>query len=213
MKFAEEYQSYFFDGSSDVCEQLREITGNSNIGYNVLKTGEFTATSVQKHILMWARCKLMSQMNNIPIGKESKTNKKKSVDADQLQEYTSMQFKLVMLLKNLDSVVDMGDGKRSVRSAKYELPIYNRTNKTKYSIGSIHLTALTSGLFSASQQESLIANRFINLQGGRNNIALDEFVEILNRDSKVVCSRQQTALSNIPKKIHTLLTLQNILML
>lgn len=152
-------------------------------------------------------------MNNIPIGKESKTNKKKSVDADQLQEYTSMQFKLVMLLKNLDSVVDMGDGKRSVRSAKYELPIYNRTNKTKYSIGSIHLTALTSGLFSASQQESLIANRFINLQGGRNNIALDEFVEILNRDSKVACSRQQTALSNIPKKVHTLLTLQNILML
>lgn len=57
----------------------------------------------------------------------------------------------------------MGDGHRSVRSAKYELPIYNKTNKTKYLIGSIHLTA--SGTLQADKQEQLIANRFVNLSG------------------------------------------------
>lgn len=98
-----------------------------------------------------------------------------------------------MLHKNLDSAVDMGDGERSVRSTKYEIPIYNKTNKTKYCIGSIHLTGLTSGLLPVTQEERLKANRFINLQGGRNhNIALDEFVEMLNRYSKVACSGHLT---------------------
>ena len=86
------------------------------------------------------------------------------------------------------------------------MPIYNKTNKTEYSIGSIHLTALTSGLLPAGQEERLITNRFINLQGGRNNnIALDEFVEMLSRDSKVACSdtKQEAVLFNIPKSIRT----------
>lgn len=74
-------------------------------------------------------------------------------------------FKLVLLHKNLDTGVDMGDGQRVVRSAKYELPIYNRTNKIKYLIGSIHLTALTSGILPPDMSERLVANRFVNLQG------------------------------------------------
>jgi hypothetical protein len=55
------------------------------------------------------------------------------------------------------------------------------------------LTALTSGVLPAEQSERLITNRFVNVQGGRNNnIALDEYLEMLNRDSKVACSGHQT---------------------
>jgi hypothetical protein len=73
-----------------------------------------------------------------------------------------------------------------------ELPIYNKIEKTKYTIGSIHLTALTSGVLPADQSERLITNRFVNVQGGRNNnIALDEYLKMFNRDSKVACSGQQ----------------------
>ena len=39
--------------------------------------------------------------------------------------------------------IDMADGRRSVRSCKYELPVFNRTEKMKYVIGCIHLTALS----------------------------------------------------------------------
>lgn len=98
-----------------------------------------------------------------------------------------------MLHKNFDSAVEMGDGERSVKSTKYELPIYNKTNKTKYCIGSIHFTDLPSGLLPATQEKRLKANWFINLQGCLNHsIALDEIVEMLNRDSKVDCSGHQT---------------------
>lgn len=92
-----------------------------------------------------------SIMHNITIGKRSTVSKQKDTKGDQLKDYSLMLFKLVMLHKNLDSAVDMVDGERSVRSTKYELPIYNKTNKTTYSIGSIHLTALTSGLLPATQ--------------------------------------------------------------
>ena len=45
------------------------------------------------------------------------------------------------------------------------------------------------------QKESLINNRFINLQVGKNhNITLDEYVKLQNRESKVkvMCSGYQT---------------------
>lgn len=51
------------------------------------------------------------------------------------------------------------------------------------------MTALTSGILPISQQKRLTASRFINQN---NNIALDEFVEMLHRDSKVACSGHQT---------------------
>lgn len=54
---------------------------------------------------------------------------KKKNDSDELQDYISLLFKLTLLHNNLDTAVDMGDGERSVRSTKYELPIYNRTRK------------------------------------------------------------------------------------
>lgn len=191
-------KKYFFDESSDVCEELREITGNpdhpENYWVQNFEDGRIQCHFCPKTYAYVGSLKAHeSKMHNITIGKQSKVSKQKDTKADQLQDYSLMLFKLVMLHKNLDSAVDMGDGERSVRSTKYELPIYNKTNKTKYSIGSIHLTAMTSGLLPATQEERLKANRFINLQGGRNhNIALDEFVEMLNRDSKVACSGHQT---------------------
>lgn len=63
-----------------------------------------------------------------------------------------------MLHKNFDSAVEMGDGERSVRSTKYELQIYNKTNKTKYCIGSIYFTDLPSGLLPATQEKRLKVN-------------------------------------------------------
>ena len=104
----------------------------------------------------------------------------------------SLVFKLVCLLKNLDSAIDMGDGKRSVRSALYELPIFNSTHKVKYVIGCIHLTSLSREILTEEQKQRLIYNRSVNIQGGwNNNVALDEFLEMLNRDSKVVVKGNQ----------------------
>ena len=89
--------------------------------------------------------------------------------------------------------MNIADGNRSVRSAKYETPFYNKTQKTKYLIGSIHLTSLVSGTLPSQQTERLIANRFINLSGGKNsNMALDEYVELVNRETKNSCSGYQT---------------------
>lgn len=116
-----------------------------------------------------------------------KSQRKKN-DSDELQDYISLLFKLTLLHNNLDTAVDMGDGERSVRLTKYELPIINRTRKIQYVIGSIHLSALTSGVLEEEQYERLVANRFVNVQVGRNNnIALDAYLEILNRESKIAC--------------------------
>lgn len=101
-----------------------------------------------------------------------------------------MLFKLILIHRNFNEAVDMGDGERCTRSAKYELPIYHKTGKTKYTIGSIHLTALVSGLLSPQQTERLIANRFVNVQGGaNNNIALDEY---LRCSIETACRSHQT---------------------
>lgn len=97
-------------------------------------------------------------------------------------------FKFLFLYKNLDDVVDMVDGVRSIKLVKYEFFIYNFINKMKYVIGFIYLIVMIEGLFNKELKECLIVNRFINLQGGKNNnMVLDEYVEFLNRDSKIVC--------------------------
>lgn len=125
------------------------------------------------------------------MSKKQRRDKGKS--KDELYGYMLLLFKLSLLHKNLDNAVDIADGTRSIKSAKYELLIYNYTNKTKYAIGSIHLIAMPEGLLNKELKERLTANRFINLQGGKNNnMALDEYVELLNRNSKIACSGFQT---------------------
>lgn len=105
--------------------------------------------------------------------------------SDELSGHLMLLFKLVILVahENLDTAVDMADGKRSAKSSKFKLPIYNKTNKTKYVIGSIHLISMTEGPLNEEQTERLKANRFVDVQRGViNNLALDEYVEILIRD-------------------------------
>lgn len=194
-------KQWFFEGTTDICQNVRDIVTDIDHHEN------YWLSNFENGRIKWHFCdrsyvhigSLKSheiKVHNLPA--EKKERNIKPADADQVQDYILHLFKLVLLHKNLDTAVDMGDGERSVRSAKYELPVYNKTNKTKYSIGSIHLTALTSGLLTGDKEESLIANRCINLQGGKNNnIALDEFVEMLNRDSKVACSGHQTVESII----------------
>lgn len=53
-----------------------------------------------------------------------------------------MLFKFLIIYKNLDIVVDMGDGEWLVRLVKYELFFYNKINKVKYLIGFIYLIVL-----------------------------------------------------------------------
>ena len=119
--------------------------------------------------------------------------KEKEEIKDELHGYMLLFFKLTLLHKNMDDAVDMADGIRGVKSTKYELPIYNKTGKIKYAIRSIHLIAMTEGLLNKEQNNRLTANRSINLQGRKNNnLALDEYVELLNRDSKYACSGFQT---------------------
>lgn len=60
------------------------------------------------------------------------SSEKEFSNCDEIFNYVMVVFKLIALHRNLDSAVDMADGRRSVRSAKYEAPIYNKTNKLKY---------------------------------------------------------------------------------
>lgn len=80
-----------------------------------------------------------------------------------------------------------------MRSAKYE--IFNKTNKLKYVIGCVQLVDMSENphTLTSQQRERFIANRTINLQGGKNNnIALDEYIEMINHDSKNIVSGHQT---------------------
>lgn len=123
----------------------------------------------------------------------TKNTTAKDEDKDDLFNCIILLFRLCALHKNLDSAVDMADGARSVRSAKYEALLYNKTSKTKYLIGSVNFTIRTSGILSKDQTERLIQNRFINVSGGKNrNMALDEYVEFINRVIKCASPGHQT---------------------
>lgn len=189
-------QKYFFDSKTDIFDNMREIVSDQthpeNYWISNLQDGRFKCHHCDKTYAQAGSLQVHEKkIHQVDI---PKPRKKKYVPEDELYDYILSVFKLVILHKNLDTAVDMADGPRSVRSASYELPLYNKTNKTKYLIGSIHLAALTKeGTLPCELRETLIANRFVNLQGGRsNNLALDEYVELLNRDSKIVCNGYQT---------------------
>lgn len=189
-------QKYFFTGDEDIMRELREIISDPDHPENywtntIEEDGKVRCHfCAKRYTLVDSLIAHEKKVHNHVVQKRKVSNKPPK---DSLYHYIMLLFKMVALHKNLDTAVDMADGHRSVRSAKYELPIYNRTNKIKYVIGSIHLTALTSGILSHEQQERLTANRFINLQGGKNhNMGIDEYVELLNRDFKFACSGFQT---------------------
>lgn len=58
-----------------------------------------------------------------------------------------MLFKLILIYRNLDEVVDMGDGECFIRFVKYEFFIYYKMGKMKYIIGFIYFIVFVLGLF------------------------------------------------------------------
>nr|XP_022298075.1 uncharacterized protein LOC111107257 isoform X3 [Crassostrea virginica] len=190
-------RNWFFE-NSDICQEMREVLTDPNHEENYW-TGNYINGKFRCHFCDRSYTYIGSlQSHELKLHSHSPSPSKcspKSKDAsgDELYNYILCLFKLTALHKNLDSAVNMGDGLRSVRSAKYETPIYNKTNKTKYLIGSVHLTALACGSLPREQTERLVWNRSINISGGKNhNMALDEFVELVNRDTKATCSGYQT---------------------
>lgn len=192
---------YFFESSPDIMSKLRDCVTDKNHPDNYWVSnfidGRVKCHHCEKTYAYVGSLKVHEEkLHGVSVSKKQRKDKGKS--KDELYGYMLQLFKLTILHKNLDDAVDMADGARSIKSAKYELPIYNFTNKTKYAIGSIHLIAMTEGLLNKELKERLTANRFINLQGGKNNnMALDEYVELLNRDSKIACSGFQTKQSII----------------
>jgi hypothetical protein len=188
---------FFGENVNDLFDDMRQILSDPDHGENYwfgkLVDGRFSCHYCEKtfsHIKS-------AEFHEKRIHGHSRPTLKNSKQANQVQDelfdYLIALFRLSALHRNLDTAVDMADGYRSVRSAKYETPLDNKTHKTKYLIGSIHLTGLVSGTLPPLQTERLIANRCINLSGGKNsNMALDEYVELVNRDTKNTCSGYQT---------------------
>ena len=188
-------QEYFFGSQTDIMKDLRCIlTDNShpeNYYLTNLENGRVQCHFCPKSYTYVGSLKVHEEKIHGAKAPKSQISCEKL--KDEVEGYCQLLFRLALLHKNLDSAVDMADGHRSVRSAKYELPLYVKTNKVKYAIGSIHLVSLTEGVLDEDLKERLIANRSVNLQGGKNNnMALDEYVELLNRESKIACSGYQT---------------------
>lgn len=194
-------KKWMFESKEDMFEQLRDVLGDPEHVENYFVTNEddnrFHCHFCPKSFVQLNTVKLHEkQLHQHTVHSSASRNAQEN--EDELYNHVVLIFKLVCLLKNLDTSIDMGDGSRSVRSAKYELPIFNKTNKIKYAIGCIHLTTLTEETLSAEQSQRLVNNRNINLQGGKNNnLALDEYLEMLNRDSKELVKGHQTKKSII----------------
>lgn len=189
---------WIFDGQDDMLQHVREILDNPEHPENYWMANEtddrFSCHFCEKSYLNIGSLQAHEKIkHNHIVPLEEKKKGKSTKNDDQLYDYILLLFKLTALLKNLDTAIDMGDGGRSVRSSKYELPIFNRTDKIKYVIGCVHLIALTEETLSPEQRHRLIWNRTVNVQGGKNhNIANDEYLEMLNRDSKDIVTGHQT---------------------
>lgn len=163
-------KKYFFHNEDDVLGTLRDILIDPDHPENYWTSNIQDGGKIKCHYCVKRYTNIQSvktHEQNVHNHKPPKVKGQSKSEGDNLHNYIMMVFKLIALHKNLDTAVDMADGHRFVRSAKYELPIYNKTNKIKYVIGSIYLTALTSEIISHEQQESLRANRFINFQSGK----------------------------------------------
>ena len=202
-------KKWFFDNSDDIFHDLREVLEDPNHPENYWvdtdEAGRFKCHFCEKSYAFVGSLKAhesIKHQHTVPTEKKKSASSSKK-EADELMNHVILLFKLTALLKNLDTAIDMSDGERSVRSAKYELPIFNKTNKLKYVIGCVHLVDLSENTLTVQQRERLIANRTVNIQGGKNNnVALDEYLEMLNRDSKNIISGHQTKESIIAHSKH-----------
>jgi len=189
---------WFFNNNEDICEEIRTVLNDPNHPENYwvanMNDGRFGCHFCANTYACVGSLKAHElKKHQHSIQKDKKKSTKSHKNQDDLYNYIQLLFKLTALLKNLDTSIDMADGSRCVRSTKYELPIFNKTNKLKYVIGCVHLIDLSENTLSEEQRQRLIFNRTINIQGGQNNnIALDEYLEMLNRDSKDIASGNQT---------------------
>ena len=138
--------TWIFEGQDDLLQHVRDILNNpehpENYWIENEIDGRFSCHFCEKTYLNIGSLQAHEKLkHNYIVPLEDKKKVQSSETEDKLFDYTLLLFKLTALLKNLDTAIDMGDGGRSVRSSKYELPIFNRTNKIKYVIGCIHLIA------------------------------------------------------------------------
>lgn len=134
-------QEFFFESQTDIMKDLREILTDlghpENYYLSNLENGRDQCNFCPKSYTYVGSLKVHEEKvhgTKTPETKRSTEKVKREVG-----NYCQLFLKLALLHRNLDTAVGIADGHRSVRSAKYELPIYVKTNKTKYAIGSIHL--------------------------------------------------------------------------
>lgn len=104
---------------------------------------------------------------NINVAKAAESIISREKVKDEVWGYCQLLFRHALPHKNLDSAVGMGERHRSVWSAKYELPLFVKTNTVKNVIGLIHLVSLTEGVLDERLQERLVENRSVNLHGSK----------------------------------------------
>lgn len=150
-------KKYMFENKEDMFKQLRSVLDDPDHIENY-----FVASDNDDRFHCHFCPKSFVQLNSVKLHEKllhqhtvtSKTSRKSNPEnEDQLYNHIMLIFKFVCLLKNLDTSIDMGDGARSVRSAKYELPIFNKTNKTKYTIRCVHLKTLPEETLSSKQSK------------------------------------------------------------
>ena len=202
-------RKWFFDNTDDIFHAIRAVLKDpdhpENYWVDTDQDGRFKCHFCEKSYAFVGSLKTHESIKHRhTVSTEKKESKSLSKEeTDELMNHVLLIFKLTALLKNLDTAIDMADGERSVRSAKYELPLFNKTNKLKYVIGCVHLIELSESTLNEQQRERLIANRTVNIQGGKNNnVAMDEYLEMLNRDSKNITSGHQTKESIIAHSKH-----------
>ena len=129
-------QKWFFE-NGDPLQEIREILSDPNHVENYWVSneteGRFKCHYCDTTYAFVGSLKTHeSKIHGHTVSPSAK--RKDSCTEDELYNNILLLFKLTALHRNLDTAVDMGDGHRSVRSAKYETPIYHRTNKIKYLI-------------------------------------------------------------------------------
>ena len=115
-------RNWFFE-NSDICQEMREVLTDPNHEENYW-TGNYINGKFRCHFCDRSNTYIGSlQSNKLKLHSHSPSPsncspKSKDASGYELFNYILCLFKLTALHKNLDSAVNMGDGLRSVRSAK-----------------------------------------------------------------------------------------------
>ena len=104
---------------------------------------------------------------------------KKNPRDDRYQNAT-LRLSMGFLLRNFDSAVKEGDGKRITCCWQFAMLIYRAFNHNKYALAALHLSADIMAMLTPREAESLVCNRTVNTKGGAGkNISVDLRMEHL----------------------------------